>query len=81
MQITLKLQDINDGIDNPEAAVTLSSDLVALLLRLLPSQSSVVLSGGEVTRGQLNILLTLAINLTKESADIERLVAALLRYL
>lgn len=79
-QTTLRLSHVNDGIQEPDSTVTLSTELIQLLLRVLPKQTSVAILGGELTKAQLNTLLTLAINLSEDNGDIERLVAALLRY-
>ena len=61
--------------------VELSNDVAAVLLRLLPRQSSVLLCGGAITKSQLNTLLTLAINITYDSHDVDLLVATMLKYL
>ena len=68
-------------INDPENSVELSSDVAAVLLRLLPKQASVLMSGGAITKSQLNMLLTLAINITYDSHDVDLLTATMLRYL
>lgn len=68
-------------MDNSGAIVELSNDVAGVLLRLLPRQTSVVMSGGAATKSQLNTLLTMAINITYDSHEIELLTAAILRYL
>ena len=72
---------INDDIKDPENPVTLSTDLAALLLKILPKQASMLMASGSITKGQINTMLTLAINLSQDSNDIDRLVAGLIQYL
>ena len=71
---------INDEIKDPDV-VELSSDVAAILLRLLPRQASVLMASGAITKSQLNTLLTLAINITYDSHDVDLLVATMLKYL
>ena len=72
---------VNDGIKDPENPVELSNDVAAVLLRLLPKQASVLMSGGAITKSQLNTILTLAINITYDTHDVDLLVATMLKYL
>lgn len=68
-------------MDNSGAIVELSNDISGVLLKLLPRQASAVISGGALTKSQLNTLLTMAINVTNDSHEVELLTAAMLRYL
>ena len=72
---------INDEAKYPDSVVELSNDVAGRLLKLLPKQSSAVISGGAITKNQLNTLLTLAINTTNDSEEVDVLVAAMLQYL
>lgn len=72
---------IDDEIKYPDSVVELSNDVAAVLLRLLPKQASVLMSGGAITKSQLNTLLTLAINITYDTHDVDLLTATMLRYL
>lgn len=68
-------------MDNSGAIVELSNDISGVLLKLLPRQASAVISGGALTKSQLNTLLTLAINTTNDSEEVDVLVAVMLQYL
>lgn len=72
---------IKDEAENSGDVVELSTDVAGVLLKLLPKQSSVLMSGGAITKGQLNTLLTLAINTTNDSEEVDVLVAVMLQYL
>lgn len=72
---------INEDAENSGDIIELSNDVAGLLLKLLPRQSSVLLSGGAITKNQLNTLLTLAINITNDSHEVDVLVAAMIKYL
>lgn len=72
---------INEDAENSGDIVELSNDVAGRLLKLLPKQSSAVMSGGAITKNQLNTLLTLAINTTNDSEEVDVLVAVMLQHL
>lgn len=72
---------IKDEAENSGDVVELSTDVAGRLLKLLPKQSSAVMSGGAITKGQLKTLLTLAINTTNDSEEVDILVAVMLQHL